>query len=381
MLHEGDVNMMQHVITHGLYTYLVSRFGAMPDNHHRQHSRCVNLSASKQNAIREVTAHKRQAKKGLRQLRKSGSSPEEVRPLAQKFHLLVCQHSKIVKEARQLTAKASAKQMRKECHRDIHKFARKILDEDNYTSIQPSFGQEQAEEYFSRVYSTTPKTFSHPEWMPECPQPYLINESMLAPLKTVALNKVKLKCIPNPPSRADINNANDVQQLFDLLHIDSNWVDIALLDQIVKVSRSENAASILSEYKESHKSVIADALARLVDPSTDGTCPRPDANSGILQLVFSDEREGMRVQEVLTCKQFLCDRFSVQPESIKFISAVIGNSLVVTWLVSRHTGWRVVNQCKSPPVLAALQEIEVIAVRFRYPGKLIEVEVDVSADI
>ena len=206
---------------------------------------------------------------------------------------------------------------------------------------------------------------------------YLMTESMLAPLKTVALNKVKLKRIPNPPSRADINNANDVQQLFDLLHIDSNWVDIALLDQIVKVSRSENAASVLSEYKESHESAIAKALARLVDPSTDGTCPRPDANSGILQLVFSDEREGMRVQEVLACKQFLCDRFSVQQESIKFISAVIGNSLVVTWLVSRHTGWRVVNQCKSPPVLAALQEMEVIAVRFRYPGKLIEVEIDV----
>ena len=115
--------------------------------------------------------HKRQAKKELRQLRKSGSSPEEVRLPAQKFHLLVRQHSKIVKEARQLTAKVSTKQMRKECHRDIHKFARKILDEENYTSIQPSFGQEQAEEYFSRVYSTTPKSFSHPEWMPECPQP------------------------------------------------------------------------------------------------------------------------------------------------------------------------------------------------------------------
>ena len=143
----------------------------MPDNYHRQHYRRVNLSAFKQNAIREVTAHKRQAKKELQQLRKSGSSPEEVRLLAQKFHLLVRQHSKIVKEARQLTAKASAKQTRKECHRDIHKFARKILDEDNYTSIQPSFGQEQAEEYFSRVYSTTPKSFSHPEWMPECPQP------------------------------------------------------------------------------------------------------------------------------------------------------------------------------------------------------------------
>ena len=37
-----------------------------------------------------------------------------------------------------------------------------------HASIQPSFSQEQAEEYFSRVYSATPKTFSHPEWMPEC---------------------------------------------------------------------------------------------------------------------------------------------------------------------------------------------------------------------
>ena len=131
--------------------------GLVPDNHHRQHRRRDNLLASKQNAIREATAQKKQAKKELRQLRRSGSSPEEVRLLAENFHLLVCQHSKIVKKARQLTAKASAKQMRRECHRDIHKFTRRILDEDNYASIEPSFSQEQAEEYFSRVYSATPK--------------------------------------------------------------------------------------------------------------------------------------------------------------------------------------------------------------------------------
>ena len=113
VLHEGDVNKMQHVITHGLYTYLVSRIGVMSDNHHRQHHRRDNVSASKLNAIREATAQKKQAKKELQQLRKSGTSPEEVRLLAQKFHLLVRQHSKLVKEARQLTAKVSAKQQRK----------------------------------------------------------------------------------------------------------------------------------------------------------------------------------------------------------------------------------------------------------------------------
>ena len=33
------------------------------------------------------------------------------------------------------------------------------------------------------------------------------------------------------------------------------------------------------------------------------------------------------------------------------------------------------NQCKSPPVLAALQEMEVLAVRLWYPGFSVEVNV------
>ena len=108
------------------------------------------------NTIIEVTAHKKQVREELRQLKRSGSSPEEVTLLIQKFHLLICQHSKLVKEARLLTAKMSTNQMRKECHRDIHKFAHKILDDDSYTSIQPSSGREQAEEFFSTVYSASP---------------------------------------------------------------------------------------------------------------------------------------------------------------------------------------------------------------------------------
>ena len=47
------------------------------------------------------------------------------------LHLLVCQHSQLVKEA-----KMSAKQMRNEYHHDIHKFACKILDNNNYASMQ-----------------------------------------------------------------------------------------------------------------------------------------------------------------------------------------------------------------------------------------------------
>ena len=83
----------------------------------------------------------------------------------------------------------------------------------------------------------------------------------------------------------------------------------------------------------------------------------------------------MLLKEVLACKLFLYYRFGVQPETIEYLSSVIGNSLVVTWLVSRRTGLRIVNQCRSPPVLAALQEMEVIAVHLRYPGYSVEVNV------
>ena len=171
VLQEGDVNAMQYTITHGLYTYLVSRFGVMPDNQRHQHLQRDNLSAAKRNAMCEVAKEKKFAKRELRQLRRSGSSPEEVKALAEKFHLLVRKHSKLAKEAKKLVAKASAKQMRRECHRDIHKFARRVLDDDCYASIQPSFSQQQAEEHFSQVYSASPRTFTRPEWMPDCPPP------------------------------------------------------------------------------------------------------------------------------------------------------------------------------------------------------------------
>ena len=62
---------------------------------------------------------------------------------------LVRQHSKLAKEARQFSAKASVKQMRRQCHRDMHKFSRQVLDDDKATATKPSFSKQCAEEYFS----------------------------------------------------------------------------------------------------------------------------------------------------------------------------------------------------------------------------------------
>ena len=55
-----------------------------------------------------VIEEKKQTKKELRGLRQNGTSPSEVKLLADRFHHLVRQHSKLAKEARHFSAKASA---------------------------------------------------------------------------------------------------------------------------------------------------------------------------------------------------------------------------------------------------------------------------------
>ena len=69
-----------------------------------------------------VIKEKKQAKKEMHCLRQNGVSPSEVKLLADRFHRLICQQSKLAKEARQFSVKASDKQMRRQCHHDIHSF-------------------------------------------------------------------------------------------------------------------------------------------------------------------------------------------------------------------------------------------------------------------
>jgi len=66
-------------------------------------------------------------------------------------------------------------------------------------------------------------------------------ENILDALKLSALSKVALGGVPNLPSEEAINNAHSFRELFYLLNIHRNWVDISLLDQLVQVSGSTTA--------------------------------------------------------------------------------------------------------------------------------------------
>ena len=168
VLQETDVNVMNHVLCYGIYSYFTTKCGTQQPNRHNQHQTKV---LKKSNELKEALIEKNVAKKNLRQMRRTGSNPETIRKLACEFHRLVRAHSRLNKTVNRLKRLGTQKQRRKDCRNNPYKFARKILNDENYTSIEPTFDKHNAEDYFTEVCSSVPKTFTKPSWMPEAPAP------------------------------------------------------------------------------------------------------------------------------------------------------------------------------------------------------------------
>ena len=106
VLHEIDVNTMNHVLSLGIYSYFSSKYGIQEVNEHHRHQTKLQKH---RNDLNKALMEKKAAKKRLRQMRRSGSDPEAVRQLAYEFHTLVRAHSHLNKsEERRETGKSEA---------------------------------------------------------------------------------------------------------------------------------------------------------------------------------------------------------------------------------------------------------------------------------
>ena len=168
VLHEVDVSVMNHALCVGIYSYFTTKYGMQELNQQHQHRQHLSKAQKLRNDVKKALTEKNVVKKRLRQLRRAGSDPETVKQLACEFHSPVRGHSRQSKMAKGLERKESQKQ-RKECRKDLYKFAKKILNDDGYTSTEPTFTAAEAEVYFSQVYSTSSATFTRPPWMSEPP--------------------------------------------------------------------------------------------------------------------------------------------------------------------------------------------------------------------
>ena len=100
VLHELDVNVMNHALCVGIYSYFTAKYGMQEPNQHHQHRQHLSKVQKLRNELKKALTEKNAAEKKLRQLRRTGSDPEAVKQLACEFHSLVRAHSRLNKMAK-----------------------------------------------------------------------------------------------------------------------------------------------------------------------------------------------------------------------------------------------------------------------------------------
>ena len=118
--------------------------------------------------LKRLTAQKNEARKRFRQAKKSTASESNIGLLAQEFYRLVRLHSAEKRLHLKSRCRLEALKARRECNKSFWKFAEKLFDAE-CVGVEPQFGAKQAEEYFRKVYSADPCSFTQPEWLPSSP--------------------------------------------------------------------------------------------------------------------------------------------------------------------------------------------------------------------
>ena len=158
---EKDLNMKNKALCDGVYSVFATNCGTKPIHSHQStqykpHNR----------SLKKLKKHKISAKRALRAARRECKSSEEVRELNQLYRRAVRKYYKAIKKSHKMARNADVQQVRKECANSFWRFARKVLDEDYNTRINPSFDCSTAEEYFQQTYSSQQRSFRTPDWLP-----------------------------------------------------------------------------------------------------------------------------------------------------------------------------------------------------------------------
>ena len=158
-----DKNM---VLCEGIYNHFSSKYGLRKTTHPRKprvkrHNR----------AFKKPTQEKNTARRELRAAKREGKEKGTIKEIATKFHQLIRLHSKAKREQLRSRLNLEAGKARQECAKNFLRFAAKIFDGEDETP-EPAFSAEDAESFFKEVYSTSPRPFQRPSWLPEANSPH-----------------------------------------------------------------------------------------------------------------------------------------------------------------------------------------------------------------
>lgn len=189
-------NEKNTILSEGIYDYFAETFGT------KKHSNGKHERKRKRHerALAAVTKLKNEARRELRQAKRSGISIDTIQSISRKFFDLVREHSRVKRSSVSSAKYAQARQARQQCHQDFWRFAKGLLDDKLSSQTSPAFTQEEAFTYFSKVYSTEPRRYLKPSWLPspKAPATEFEEDEISCEEIDLAINRAKSASAPSP---------------------------------------------------------------------------------------------------------------------------------------------------------------------------------------
>ena len=155
------------LLCNGVYEYFSTKYGTRSQKRAKyKKPRGGRKSVAK---LREM---RNQARKELRKAKKDVQDPQAVKDLANKFHQYLRQHNRARRAESNKFQRKQEMKARKECAKNFWSFAARVLEEEeDKNDTQPTFERDVAEQFFSSTYSSVPKVFQQPSWLPGAASP------------------------------------------------------------------------------------------------------------------------------------------------------------------------------------------------------------------
>ena len=178
-----------------MYGYFSSKYGTCSSKPFRRQKH----KHSQGGGSLELRLKRNKARQQLRKARRSSTDPQVIQHLANTFHQYLQQFSRARKAERKSLQECKQLRARRDCAKNFWKFASQTLDVNN-EDIQLAFQKEAAEEFFTTSYSSEPRVFHQPPWLPTVPspqQPFTSEDISVAEIQR-AIMKSKQQSSPGP---------------------------------------------------------------------------------------------------------------------------------------------------------------------------------------
>ena len=158
------VSEKNELLTSGVYDYFARTFGTKSLKTSKRRVKSQSVAAKN---LADITQRKNEARSKLRKAKREGStSTTGIKELATSFFHRVRAHSIAKRQVRTCEKRCSERKLWKMCHHNFWKFSKQLLDDNCGSNTDPQFSKNDAESYFCEIYSSGPRNFAHPEWLP-----------------------------------------------------------------------------------------------------------------------------------------------------------------------------------------------------------------------